>query len=353
MITNQLPPHDEMMAAFMARDAGYDGIFITGVTTTGIFCRPTCPAKKPLPDNVEFFSNSRDAVLAGYRPCRRCRPMEAPGEAPDWVRDLLDAIDGDPGRRWTDADLRDRGLHPDRVRRWFQQHHGMTFHAYQRGRRLGLALGRIRHGSDVTSSAFDHGYDSLSGFNEAFQKLFGLSPGRGKGVLPVTVNRLTTPLGPMVVAATDDAVCLLEFADRRMLGTQLRRLSARVGGTLVPGSSRPIERLARELAEYFRGDRKTFEVSIAAPGTEFQERVWNRLREIPYGVTVSYGDLARDIGRPSASRAVAGAVGDNRLAVLIPCHRVVGSDGRLTGYGGGLWRKKALLDHERQRPLQF
>ena len=353
MIETRLPSRDEMLAAFMSRDVSYDGIFITGVTTTGIFCRPTCGARKPLPKNVEFFANSRDAVLAGYRPCRRCRPMESPGDQPVWVRELLVQVDADPARRWTDADLRDRGLHPDRVRRWFQQHHGMTFHAYHRARRLGLALGRIRHGSDVTSSAFDHGYDSLSGFSEAFQKLFGMSPGRGRAALVVTVNRLITPLGPMVVAATDDDVCLLEFADRRMLGTQLRRLSARIGGTLVPGSCGPIEQLAEELRQYFHGDRRVFDVGLAAPGTAFQERVWDRLREIPFGETVSYGDVARDIGKASAVRAVAGAVGDNRLAVLIPCHRVVGSDGRLTGYGGGLWRKKALLDHELQRPLKF
>jgi AraC family transcriptional regulator of adaptative response/methylated-DNA-[protein]-cysteine methyltransferase len=353
MITNQLPPRDEMMRAFMGRDAGYDGIFLTGVTTTGIFCRPSCSARKPRPENVEFFASSRDAVLAGYRPCLKCRPLVPPGEAPGWVIALLREIDEDPGRRWTDADLRALGLHPDTVRRWFRQHHGITFHGYHRARRLGLALGRIRHGSDVTSSAFDHGFDSLSGFNEAFRRLFEIPPSRGRSAIPLNVTRLSTPLGPMVVAATDDAVCLLEFADRRMLEAQLRRLATRVGGTLVPGSSGPTEQLDRELEEYFAGDRRLFDVPIEAPGTEFQESVWCRLRGIAYGETVSYGELAADLGRPSAARAVAGAVGDNRLAVLIPCHRVVGSDGRLIGYGGGVWRKKALLDHERQRSLQF
>jgi AraC family transcriptional regulator of adaptative response/methylated-DNA-[protein]-cysteine methyltransferase len=157
----------------------------------------------------------------------------------------------------------------------------------------------------------------------------------------------------MVVAATESAVCLLEFADRRMFETQLRRLATRVGGTLVPGSCGPIEQVAGELEEYFSGDRRQFDVRLSSPGTEFQETVWRHLREIPYGETTTYGDLAAAMGRPSAVRAVAGAVGDNRLAVLIPCHRVVGSEGRLTGYGGGLWRKQALLDHERQRSLQF
>jgi AraC family transcriptional regulator of adaptative response/methylated-DNA-[protein]-cysteine methyltransferase len=152
----------------------------------------------------------------------------------------------------------------------------------------------------------------------------------------------------MLVGATEDAVCLVEFADRRMLETQLERLSTRLGCTFVPGSSRPIDRLADELDAYFRGDLHGFTVPIAAPGTDFQRQVWQRLLEIPYGTTVSYGELARDLGRETAVRAVAGAVGDNRIAILIPCHRVVGSDGRLTGYGGGLWRKQKLLDHERQ-----
>jgi AraC family transcriptional regulator of adaptative response/methylated-DNA-[protein]-cysteine methyltransferase len=348
MITHELPPHDEMMNAFLGRDPGYDGVFITAVATTGIFCRPSCTARKPRPENVEFYSTPRDALLAGYRPCLRCRPLEPAGTAPQWVQELLAEVERDPSRRWTDQDLREQGLHPDRVRRWFQQHHGMTFHAYQRSRRLGLALGRIRHGSDVTSSAFDSGFDSLSGFNEAFRRLFGTSPGQARSASTVTVTRCLSPLGPMIVGASDDALCLLEFADRRMLGTQLRRLSARMNCTFVPGSNQIIARASDELDAYFRGEIEGFTVPITDPGTVFQRQVWQQLLEIPFGTTVSYGDLARTLGRASAVRAVARAIGDNRLAIVIPCHRVVGSDGRLTGYGGGLWRKQKLLEHERQ-----
>jgi AraC family transcriptional regulator of adaptative response/methylated-DNA-[protein]-cysteine methyltransferase len=348
MITHELPPHDEMMSAFLGRDSDYDGVFITAVATTGIFCRPSCAARKPRPENVEFYSTSRDALLAGYRPCLRCRPLEPAGTSPQWVQELLAEVERDPSRRWTDQDLREQGLHPDRARRWFQQHHGMTFHAYQRSRRLGLALGRIRHGTDVTSSAFDSGFDSLSGFNEAFRRLFGTSPGQARSTSTVTVTRCLSPLGPMIVGASDDALCLLEFADRRMLGTQLRRLSARMNCTFVPGSNQIIARTSDELDAYFRGDIRRFTVPITDPGTTFQREVWQQLLEIPFGTTVSYGDLARALGRASAVRAVAGAVGDNRLAIVVPCHRIVGSDGRLTGYGGGLWRKQKLLEHERQ-----
>jgi AraC family transcriptional regulator of adaptative response/methylated-DNA-[protein]-cysteine methyltransferase len=347
MIANGLPPRDEMVQAFLRRDEAYEGVFFTAVRTTGIFCRPTCTARKPNPENVEFYPTCRDALLAGYRPCKRCAPMERAGSAPGWLRPLLDGVEADPSRRWRDAELRTLGLDPGRVRRWFRSEYGMTFQAYSRSRRLGEALGRIGRGEGVARSAFDAGYDSLSGFQEAFRKLAGDTPTARKGAPVVQVTRIPTPLGAMVAGATREAVCLAEFADRRMLPTQLRRLAHRIGAVLTPGDNPMLERLHRELDEYFAGRRRGFEVPVSTPGTSFQERVWAELTLIPYGATISYAELARRIGRPSAVRAVARANGDNRVAVLVPCHRVVGSDGKLTGYGGGLWRKQRLLDLER------
>lgn len=340
-----------MVEAFLTGNAAYDGVFYTAVRTTGIFCRPACPARKPRPEHVEFFGTTRDALFSGYRPCKRCRPLEPSGSPPAWLNDLLTELDDDPVRKWTDADLRRRGLHPDRVRRWFQKHHGMTFHAYGRARRLGLALEKIREGSRVTSTAFEHGYESLSGFNEAFRQVLGGSPSDARHDTVITVGRILTPLGPMVAGATAEAVFFLEFSDRRRLPVQLDRLRARLACTLVPGENRLLGDLDEQLHAYFEGDLREFEVPLAAPGSAFQETVWEALRQIPYGETRSYADIARSIGRPSAVRAVARANGDNRLAILIPCHRVIGSDGRLTGYGGGLWRKKRLLELEgRQAP---
>ena len=341
-----LPPRAEMLAAFDGRDASYEGVFVTAVRTTGIFCRPTCPAKKPRPEHVEFFPSTREALFAGYRPCKRCRPLEPAGAPPEWLRRLLTEVEADPGRRWRDGDLRALGLEPDRVRRWFKATHGMTFHAYTRARRLGLALTRIQEGDKVIDAAFDHGFESLSGFNEAFRRLAGVPPTGAAAAPRIALTRLPTPLGPMVAAATDDALCLLEFADRRMLPLQLRRMKERLPGTVVPGGTPLLETLGRELAEYFEGRRRGFSVPLEAPGTPWQERVWERLLAIGYGETVSYGDLARELGRPTASRAVARAVGDNRVAVLVPCHRVIGSGGDLTGYGGGLWRKRRMLEIE-------
>ncbi len=335
-----------MLAAFLAADSGYDGLFVTAVKTTGIFCKPSCPARKPKPANVEFFASARDALFNGYRPCRRCRPLEPPGAMPAPIRGLMDAIEADPRRRWRDADLRARGLSPAALRRWFKRHFQMTFHAYARARRLGQALSAMRAGGAVTRAALDHGFDSLSGFASAVKRMTGQAPGHSRGLVTITLKRLLTPLGAMVAGATDSGLCLLEFTDRRALERQVDGLVKRLDGILVPGNNAILTALGQELEEYFDGRRRHFEVPITAAGTSFQRQVWRRLRRIPYGTTVSYGQLAAALGRPGASRAVARANGDNRVAILIPCHRVVGADGHLTGYGGGLWRKRALLEVE-------
>lgn len=347
MIIRDLPSETVMLEAFFERDPAFDGVFLTGVHTTGIFCRTTCPARKPLPENISFFGTAREALLSGYRPCRRCRPLEPIGTPPDWLRPLLDDLETDPARRWTDMDVRSRGLSPERVRRWFKQHHGMTFQAYSRARRLGAALGQVRVGDGVSRAAFEVGYDSLSGFQEAFRQYFGDSPTQLEGATVVHVDRITTPLGPMLVAATEQALCLLEFVDRRMLPNQITRIRKRFGAVFVPGTNEVIERSREEVDRYFVGGLTDFDVPLELCGTDFQIEVWEALLDIPCGETRSYADVARAIGRPAAVRAVGRANGMNAIAILVPCHRVVGADGRLTGYGGGLWRKQRLLDLER------
>jgi AraC family transcriptional regulator of adaptative response/methylated-DNA-[protein]-cysteine methyltransferase len=219
----------------------------------------------------------------------------------------------------------------------------MTFHAFERARRLGVALGRLHQGDDLLAAGYDAGYASPSGFRDAFEKLFGRTPGRAADATLVKVTRLGTPLGAMVAAATDDALCLLEFADRRMLETQIDRLQTRLPGRFVPGDNDILARTQVQIAEYFAGTRRAFDLPLVTPGTEFQRAVWGALRTIPYGATRSYADQARAIDRPAAVRAVGRANGDNRIAIIVPCHRVVGASGVLVGYGGQLWRKKALL----------
>jgi AraC family transcriptional regulator of adaptative response/methylated-DNA-[protein]-cysteine methyltransferase len=223
----------------------------------------------------------------------------------------------------------------------------MTFQAYHRARRLGAALGQVHGGSPVARAAFGAGYDSLSGFQDAFRQYFGAAPTDLEGATVIEVSRVPTPLGPMLAGATREKLILLEFVDRRALLTQIRRIRRRMRAVFFPGSNPVIAQTVVDLARYFDGERRGFRAAIALPGTSFQREVWQALREIPYGETRSYGAVARAVGRPSAVRAVGRANGLNALAVVVPCHRVVGADGRLVGYGGGLWRKRRLLDLER------
>ncbi len=346
--SQHLLPPDEMLAAFLRGDSQYDGLFFTAVRTTGIFCRTTCPARKPLPKNIEFFPSTSQALFAGYRPCLRCRPLEPRGQAPAWLRPLLSRIEKDPEERVRDRDLEAMGLDASRVRRWFRRNHAMTFHAYQRARRLGSALKEISRGRDVTSTAFDHGFDSLSGFNTAFARFAGSPPTDTKERPLIQITRILSPLGPMIAAASDDSLYLLEFTDRRMLETQLERLGRRTGAVLAPGMNPILQQTETELGEYFEGLRTEFAVPLRPAGTEFQTGAWVALGKIPFGETRSYAQQAVAIGRPTAVRAVARANGDNPIAILVPCHRVVGSDGKLRGYAGGLHRKQFLLDLERR-----
>jgi AraC family transcriptional regulator of adaptative response/methylated-DNA-[protein]-cysteine methyltransferase len=345
---NTLPPDAEMERAYLAGDATYNGLFVLGVRTTGIFCRPTCPARKPLPKNVEYFATAAHALRAGYRPCKRCLPMQS-DEQPEWVADLMAAIDKDPSARISDGQLRLRGVDPATVRRYFLKRYGMTFQAYARSRRLSGALSRIREGDSIDDTVYDSGYDSHSGFRDAFVRTFGVAPGESRGRDCVLLSWIRSPLGPLVAGATADGICLLEFTDRRMFEAQLAILRKRFTMPLVPGTNTHLEQLETELEGYFADSLRGFSVPLVYPGTPFQERVWNALLAIPYGETRSYHDLARAVGNPKAVRAVGRANGLNRIAIVIPCHRVVNKNGELGGYGGGLRRKEYLLALERQR----
>jgi len=337
-----------MYKALVEKNSAFEGIFIVAVKTTGIFCRPTCTARKPRPENVEYFASTQEALALGYRPCKVCRPMERQGDTPAWVQAILREISQDPERRWTDQDLRDREVDPARIRRWFKAHHGMTFQAYLRALRINRAFGLIRHTGKVTDSAFASGFESLSGFNEAFKSLAGFAPSHSRNGTVVTISRVLTPLGPMIAGATEEGLCLLEFTDRRMLETQLKRLRRYLKASFLPGE-RPLFGVVQgQLNEYFEGVRKDFDVPLAVAGTPFQASVWQVLQTIPYGETRSYLEQAVAIGNRNAVRAVASANGDNRISILIPCHRVIGKDGTLVGYGGGLWRKQYLLELERR-----
>ncbi|MFY7864169.1 bifunctional transcriptional activator/DNA repair enzyme AdaA [Roseateles sp.] len=339
---------DRYYQALLDRAEDHVGVFFAAVTSTGVFCIASCRARKPKRQNVRFFSSSEGALQNGFRPCKVCRPTEHAYSPPATVLQALQWLRAHPQEKLGDGLLREQGLSPEVLRRWFLRHHGMTFQAYQRQLRINTAVEQLKAGGSATQSAMDAGYDSLSGFGYTFKRIMGAAPSslQERSLGTILLHRFTTPLGPMFVCATDTGVCLIEFVSRRMLETEFRDLQRLLRARITPGENTHTRQAVRELDEYFRGERRVFEVALDTPGSAFQQSVWQALQAIPFGRTGSYGEQARALGRPEAVRAVAAANGQNRVSIIVPCHRVIGADGRLVGYGGGLARKQWLLEHE-------
>ena len=343
-----LPPTETMYRALVNRDSSFEGIFFVGVRTTGIFCRPTCAAKKPARENVDFFASSSEAVESGYRPCLRCHPLDSTGRPPELIERLRAEVERAPGGRLTDKELTALAIDPSTARRQFKRHYGMTFQAYHRARRMGLALSEVRKGSRVDEARNGSGFESESGFREAFTRIFGDPPTAAKARQPTFVERIDTPLGTLVAVVDDKGLRLLEFADRRATERELSVLRRRLRTNIVPGEHRYLDAIRSQLADYFSGKKLEFDTPVAPVGSDFQLRAWKILRSIPVGETRSYSWMAERLGDRNARRAVGRANGTNMICIVIPCHRVIRADGTLCGYGGGLWRKKWLLDHERR-----
>ncbi|HYE49698.1 MAG TPA: trifunctional transcriptional activator/DNA repair protein Ada/methylated-DNA--[protein]-cysteine S-methyltransferase [Azospirillaceae bacterium] len=341
------PTDDALYRALIDRDPALDGFWYVGVRTTGIFCRLTCPARKPKRENVVFFDRPGEAERAGFRPCLRCRPLDRGRPVDPTLARLRGQVAAEPDRRWTAADLAALGYDPSTVRRAFKREYGVTFAQYARAQRLGAAVTGLRDGAPVIEAQLDAGYASASGFREAVTRLLGEAPARLRGRPALPARWLDTPIGAMLAVADDGGVHLLEFADRTALPRELDRLQRRSGPVLF-GQHPMLDRLAGQVERYFAGADLSFDLPVAQAGSAFQAAVWAALRRLPAGATCSYGELARALGRPDAVRAVAGANGANQVAIIVPCHRVVGADGSLVGYGGKPWRKRWLLEHERR-----
>ncbi len=331
--------------AFIERDPSFEGVFVAGVKTTGIFCRPTCPARPKL-ENVEFFPSAKEAMFNGYRPCKICKPLEKLGNPPSNISRLLKFMEDNPTVKIKDTDLKNLELEPNQVRRWFLKNYKLTFHAYQRMYRVNNAFQRVQSGQSVTDVAYDSGYDSLSGFNSMFKNIIGASPLHSKNKRIVNITRIETDLGTMIAGATDKGICMFEFADYKLLELELKQLTTTLKAPLVQGDNIYFGMLRKQLEQYFTGELREFDIPLDLVGTEFQKQVWLGLLQIPYGSTTTYAKQAERLGRPSAVRAVANANGKNKISIILPCHRVIGVDGTLTGYGGGIWRKKKLLELE-------
>ncbi len=337
-----------MYRAFLERDSNFEGIFYPAVKTTGIFCRPTCAARKAKLENMEFFATTADALLAGYRPCKRCKPMDITPNRTELIDRLTEAIEQAPARRISDRDLREMGIDPSTARRQFKRFFGMTFQAYQRARRMGLALHDIREGKPVIEAQINQGFTSASGFWETFKQVFGTPPSRSQDVKCLHTRWIDTKLGAFLALADDQVLYLLDFVDRRGLEKEILDLRRRTRSYVVPGESPILDQTAAELQAYFSGKSLDFAVPLALVGTPFEKAAWKLLRTIPPGQTRSYGWMAERLGKPGAACAIGQANGRNHLAIIVPCHRVIRSDGSLSGYGGGVWRKRWLLDHERE-----
>ena len=242
-----------------------------------------------------------------------------------------------------------RGLDPSTVRRNFKRQYGQTLHEFARLARLGRALDLMRQGEGIDAAALATGFESVSGFRDAFDRLFGVPPGQAARQDYIAVQWTPSPLGPLVLGATTRGVCLVEFSDRDRLAQQLESVRGVFKMPIVPARSPLLEMVEQELERYFAGTLTRFTTALDYPGTPFQEKVWRALLDIPYGATCSYEALATAVGSPRGQRAVGLANGRNRLAIVIPCHRVVNKGGQLGGYGGGLRRKEYLLALEKQR----
>ena len=332
----------EAWDAFERRDRSWDGRVIGAVKTTGIYCKPSCPAKRPKRENVEFFTTGDEARAAGYRACLRCKPDEV-GRDREAIAKAVRLIEAAEENVTLDDLARAVGYAPHHFQRLFKRDLGVSPADYSRALRSRRAEKHLKENGRVTDAIYDAGYSAPSRFYADAKERMGMTPsawrdgGRGETIRWTTFG---SPLGPMLIAATSKGICRLTFNDSE---DSLRRLFPNAtivedeGGMreFVEGALTAIERPAAA---------KDLPIDVA--GTAFQEAVWRELRKIPLGETRSYAQIAAAIGQPKAVRAVGTANGDNHVSVLIPCHRVIRSDGTLGGYGGGLPNKKKLLAAE-------
>ena len=341
-----LPNQNELYDALIARDASYEGRAYVGVVSTGVFCRLTCPARKPRRENCRFFASVAECMADGFRPCKRCHPLQPAADAEPSVQKLLDALEADPGRHWSENDVVRMGLDASTIRRSFRRHFGMTFLEMARMERLRYGFQALADGGRVIEAQIDAGFESPEAFRSAFARILGLPPAKlcKDGLL--RADWIKTPLGTMIAICDAQSLHLLEFADRRALPLELKKLYSACRSDIGIGRFDTHALVEQQLNDFFSGKLADFDVPLVLHGSQFTQDVWRVLQTVPAGETRSYSAIARAIDKPLAVRAVARANGANQIAIIIPCHRVIGADGSLTGYGGGLWRKQKLIEIE-------
>jgi AraC family transcriptional regulator of adaptative response/methylated-DNA-[protein]-cysteine methyltransferase len=342
--------------AIQRRDRGQDGRFYFGVVTTGVYCRPSCPGRRPLRKNVRFYETPEEAEREGLRACRRCHPREiASDPSAARIRELCRYIERHADEAPDLADLAARaGLSRFHLQRSFKAVAGVTPRQYLEACRVRKLKNSLRTANDVTDAVYDAGFGSASRVYERADTRLGMTPNqyrRGGFGVPISYVAVDSPLGLMMIGATDRGICFVQFGESESELLDLLRQEYPAAELAPMATPHPpefrkwIEALRRHLA----GNQPRLELPLDIRATAFQMRVWNYLQSIPYGEVQSYGEVAEGIGQPTATRAVARACATNTVAIVIPCHRVIRGSGELGGYRWGLARKRALIDLERSR----
>jgi AraC family transcriptional regulator, regulatory protein of adaptative response / methylated-DNA-[protein]-cysteine methyltransferase len=344
---------EELWRTVLARDRSADGRFVYAVKTTGVYCRPSCPSRRPKRESVEFFQKATDARGAGYRSCLRCLPDQPDAQA-KWIAECCRLLERDLDRAVSLADLAaGAGISVFHLQRTFKQHLGVTPREYQDALRMRRVKQGLTNGSSITDAIYDAGFNSVSRFYERAGEHFGMSPftykrhGSGQAI---RFTIFPCALGAAMIATTDQGVCNVAFGDDE--SALERTLRSQFKQALIQRDDAGLQNHAKAMKSYLDGHRMSFDLPVDIRATAFQERVWRLLTTIPYGETRTYSQIAQQLGQPSAARAVATACASNTVAVLIPCHRVIGKNGSLSGYRWGLDRKRRLLESERTQPAK-
>jgi AraC family transcriptional regulator of adaptative response/methylated-DNA-[protein]-cysteine methyltransferase len=339
---------DARWQAVCERDPAAEHHFVYAVRTTGVYCRPSCPARRPKRENVRFYACYEDAEAAGYRPCKRCRPNEVSREQHlvAQVTRLIEEVDAPPTLQALGERL---GLSPHHLQRTFKRATGLSPRQYAAALREERFKRNLEAGSSVTAAMYEAGYGSSRALYSRARQQLGMTPGRyraGGAGESLSFTTFATPLGLMLLAASAQGLAASAFGEREELLIELRRRFPKAQLVEDDASLAPYR---QAVERYLAGDVRALTLPLSLEATDFQRRVWDALKAIPFGETRSYQQIAAAIGQPLAARAVARACASNPVALVIPCHRVVGASGELCGYRWGAARKRALLERERER----
>ncbi len=340
---------DAAWSAVESRDADFDGRFVYAVTSTGIYCRPSCPSRRPRRDRARFFDTTDQAEAAGFRACRRCRPENAARPSTDTVRRACTYIEAHLEEGIRLADLADTlGLSRPHLQRLFKAGTGLSIKAYERARRVERLKFWLRQAESVTDAVYEAGFGSGSRVYEQANGRLGMTPAayrRGGTGTSIRYTTAASPLGRLLVAMSERGVCAISLGDDDE--ALIASLHEELPAAEITHDDRALRPTLEAVIAHLNGAQPDLHLPLDVQATAFQELVWQCLRAIPYGITRSYGEVAAALDRPEAARAVAGACSRNRLALAIPCHRVVAGSGAAGGYRWGAERKQALLDRER------